>query len=159
LRLLHGALHREERGRGGPGGTRARAARVRDRWRRPGVGHGAHRRHWTYSRRDDHRNRSRALQADAARGHGKARSSAADLQEICGLWTFRANRTRIHVGAHGQGGGTQVGSQVVISVVKRLVLTTAALAAAVVVFTLVELPPRPLALDASWADGTVPGVL
>jgi len=43
--------------------------------------------------------------------------------------------------------------------VKRFVLTAAALAAAVVVFTLVELPPRPLVLDASWADGTVPGVL
>ena len=42
---------------------------------------------------------------------------------------------------------------------KRFLLATAALAAAVVVFTFVELPPRPLALDASWSDGTVPGVL
>jgi hypothetical protein len=43
--------------------------------------------------------------------------------------------------------------------VKRFLLATAALAAAVVVFTLVELPPRPLALDVSWRDGTIPGVL
>jgi predicted metal-dependent phosphoesterase TrpH len=43
--------------------------------------------------------------------------------------------------------------------VKWFLLVTAALAAAVVVFILVELPPRPVALDASWADGTVPGAL
>jgi hypothetical protein len=43
--------------------------------------------------------------------------------------------------------------------VKRFLLATAALAAAVVVFTLAELPRRPIALDASWSDGTVPGVL
>jgi hypothetical protein len=43
--------------------------------------------------------------------------------------------------------------------VKRFVLTTAALAAAVVVFTLVELPPTPVVLETSWADGTIPGVL
>jgi hypothetical protein len=43
--------------------------------------------------------------------------------------------------------------------VKRFLLATAALAAAVAVFTLVELPPKPLALDTSWSDGTIPGVL
>jgi hypothetical protein len=43
--------------------------------------------------------------------------------------------------------------------VKRFLVATAALAAAVVVFTLVELPPRPVALDSSWSDGAIPGVL
>jgi len=43
--------------------------------------------------------------------------------------------------------------------VKRFLLATAALAAAAAVFTLVELPPKPLRLDTSWSDGTVPGVL
>jgi hypothetical protein len=43
--------------------------------------------------------------------------------------------------------------------VKRFLLVTAAVAAAVVVFGVVELPPRPLALDAAWSDGTIPGVL
>jgi hypothetical protein len=43
--------------------------------------------------------------------------------------------------------------------VKRFLLATAALAAAVVVFTVVELPPRPIGLDAAWSDGTIPGVL
>jgi hypothetical protein len=42
---------------------------------------------------------------------------------------------------------------------KRFLLITAALAAAVVVFVLVSLPPTPLSLDTSWSDGTVPGVL
>ena len=42
---------------------------------------------------------------------------------------------------------------------KRFLLATAALAAAVAVFTLAELPPRAVALDASWNDGTIPGVL
>jgi hypothetical protein len=43
--------------------------------------------------------------------------------------------------------------------VKRFLLATAALAAAVAVFTLVELPPRPVALDTSWRDDAIPGVL
>ena len=42
---------------------------------------------------------------------------------------------------------------------RRFVIATAALAAAVVVWTLVELPPRPAVLDSSWSDGTVAGVL
>jgi hypothetical protein len=40
-----------------------------------------------------------------------------------------------------------------------MALATAALVAAVVVFTLVELPSRSLGLESSWSDGTVPGVL
>jgi predicted metal-dependent phosphoesterase TrpH len=40
-----------------------------------------------------------------------------------------------------------------------MALATAALVAAVVVFTLVELPSRSLGLQSSWSDGTVPGVL
>src|SRR5262249_20688186 len=39
-----------------------------------------------------------------------------------------------------------------------MALATAALVAAVVVFTLAELPPRSVALESSWNDGTVPGV-
>lgn len=41
----------------------------------------------------------------------------------------------------------------------RIALATAALVAAVVVFTLVELPSRSLSLESSWSDGTIPGVL
>src|SRR5215471_16108267 len=40
-----------------------------------------------------------------------------------------------------------------------MALATAALVAAVVVFTLAELPSRSVALQSSWNDGTVPGVL
>jgi hypothetical protein len=43
--------------------------------------------------------------------------------------------------------------------VKRFLLATAALVAAVAIWTLVELPPRPVALDSSWSDGTIAGVL
>jgi hypothetical protein len=43
--------------------------------------------------------------------------------------------------------------------VKRVLVTTAALAAAVVVFTLVELPPLPARLGASPAGDSIPGVL
>ena len=42
---------------------------------------------------------------------------------------------------------------------KRFLLATAALAAAVVVFTVVELPPKPIGLDTAWSDGTIRGVL
>jgi hypothetical protein len=41
----------------------------------------------------------------------------------------------------------------------KVALATAALVAAVVVFTFVELPSRSLGLESSWSDGTVPGVL
>src|SRR5215831_254501 len=40
-----------------------------------------------------------------------------------------------------------------------MALATAALVAAVVVFTLAELPSRSVALQSSWSDGTVSGVL
>jgi hypothetical protein len=40
-----------------------------------------------------------------------------------------------------------------------MALATAALVAAVVVFTLVELPSQSFELESSWSDGTVPGVL
>lgn len=40
-----------------------------------------------------------------------------------------------------------------------MALATAALVAAVVVFTVVELPSRSSGLESSWSDGTVPGVL
>jgi hypothetical protein len=43
--------------------------------------------------------------------------------------------------------------------VKRALLTTAALAAAVVVYTGFSLPPRPVSLSHSYDDGTVPGIL
>jgi hypothetical protein len=43
--------------------------------------------------------------------------------------------------------------------VKRALLTTAALAAAVAVYTGVSLPAKPLSLPASFDDGTVPGIL
>ena len=42
---------------------------------------------------------------------------------------------------------------------KRVLLVTAALVAAVAVWTVVSLPPRALALDASWSDGTVAGII
>ena len=42
---------------------------------------------------------------------------------------------------------------------KRVLLVTAALVAAVAVFTPRRSPPRPIALDLSWSDGTIPGVL
>jgi hypothetical protein len=43
--------------------------------------------------------------------------------------------------------------------VKRVLLTTAALAAAVVVYTGFSLPPRPVSLPPAFDDGTVPGIL
>jgi hypothetical protein len=43
--------------------------------------------------------------------------------------------------------------------VKRALLTTAALAAAVAVYTAFSLPPRRLTLSRSFDDGTVPGIL
>jgi hypothetical protein len=43
--------------------------------------------------------------------------------------------------------------------VNRVLLATAAFAAAVAVFTLASLPPRPIALDQSWSDGSIPGLL
>lgn len=42
---------------------------------------------------------------------------------------------------------------------KRVLLATAALVAAVAVFTLISLPPGRTVLDASWNDGSVPGLL
>jgi hypothetical protein len=43
--------------------------------------------------------------------------------------------------------------------VKRVLLATAALVAAVAVFALVSLPPRSVALDTSWSDGSIRGLL
>jgi hypothetical protein len=43
--------------------------------------------------------------------------------------------------------------------VRRVLLATAALAAAGAVFTLVSLPPPRVALDTTWRDGSVPGLL
>jgi hypothetical protein len=43
--------------------------------------------------------------------------------------------------------------------VKRALLTTAALAAAVAVYTGFSLPPRPVSLPPAFDDGTVPGIL
>ena len=66
-----------------------------------------------HSRGAHHRARPRALQADAARHHGRARSAAADLQEDRGLRTLRPNRAGVHLGAHRQSGRAQVGGAVV----------------------------------------------
>jgi hypothetical protein len=43
--------------------------------------------------------------------------------------------------------------------VRRVLLATAALVAAVAVFTVVSLPPARVALDTTWSDGSVPGIL
>ncbi len=106
---LHGALHRQERGGGWRCGARAGAARLRDRRRRSGVGDGAHGRHRADSGREDHRDRSLALQAHAARHHGRARAAAADLQEDRGIRSFRSHRARVLLGADRQGRGAQIG--------------------------------------------------
>ncbi|MEQ1871626.1 MAG: hypothetical protein ABL961_16545, partial [Vicinamibacterales bacterium] len=42
---------------------------------------------------------------------------------------------------------------------KRVLLVTAALVAAVAVWTVVSLPPPTIALEAAWDDGAVPGVI
>lgn len=42
---------------------------------------------------------------------------------------------------------------------KRVLILTAALVAAVAVFTVVSLPPRRLALDVPFDDGTIPGII
>ena len=42
---------------------------------------------------------------------------------------------------------------------KRILLATAALVAAVVVFVLILLPPSPIVLDTSWNDGSIAGLL
>lgn len=42
---------------------------------------------------------------------------------------------------------------------KRVLLATAALAAAVAALTLISLPPKPRALDTSWSDGSISGAL
>ena len=42
---------------------------------------------------------------------------------------------------------------------KRVLLATAALVAAVVVLTFISLPPKARLLDTSWSDGSVPGAL
>ena len=92
-------------------GSRARAARLRDRRRRSGVGDGPHRRHRPDSGREDHRAGARALQADAARDHGGARPAPADLQEDGGVRPLRPHRAGVHLGADRQGRGAQVGRQ------------------------------------------------
>ena len=53
---------------------------------------------------EDHRARARALQADAARHHGRARPAPADLQEDGGVRPLRPHRAGVHLGAHRQGG-------------------------------------------------------
>ena len=50
-----------------------------------------------------------ALQADAARHHGRARPAPADLQEDGGVRPLRPHRAGVHLGAHRQGRGAQVG--------------------------------------------------
>ena len=98
-----------------------------------------------------------ALQADAARHHGRARPAPADLQEDRGVRTLRPHRDRSSTGS----GPTRprrsrrrpACSRAVVSLsrqsVKKLVLVTAALVAAVAVFVGVTLPPRPLPLAAA----------
>ena len=54
---------------------------------------------------EDHRDRPRPLQADAARHHGRARSAPADLQEDGGVRSLRPHRARVHLGADRQGRG------------------------------------------------------
>ena len=68
LGLLHGALRREERRRGGPGRALHGAARLRDRRGRARVRADRHRRHRQGRRREDQRGGAQELQADAASG-------------------------------------------------------------------------------------------
>ena len=103
--LLHGPVHRQERG--GVGHRRAGAgpAGLRHRRGRPGVGHGAHRRHQPSTGRDHHGARSGTLQADATRHHGRAGSAPPDLQEDSRLRAFRPHRAGVHLGANRQSRG------------------------------------------------------
>ncbi len=52
------------------------------------------------SGREDHPDCARALQADAARHHGRTRPAPADLQEDGCVRPFRPHRARVHLGAH-----------------------------------------------------------
>ena len=58
-----------------------------------------------------------ALQADAARHHGRARPAAADLQEDGRVRPLRPHRAGVHLGAHRQGGGAQGGGRGLVSTV------------------------------------------
>ena len=107
LGVLHGALHREERGGGGAGGPGAGAAGVRDRRGGSGVGDGADGRHGPDRGGADHGAGARELQADAARHRRRAEPAAADLQEDGGVRPLRPDRAGIHLGTHRQGRGPQ----------------------------------------------------
>jgi hypothetical protein len=93
LGLLHGALRGEEHRGRRPGGALHRAARVRDRRRRTGVGPRRRARHRDDPGGEDQRHRACALQADAARHHRDAGSPAPDLQEDGGVRPLRTDRT------------------------------------------------------------------
>ena len=54
-----------------------------------------------------------ALQAHAARHHGRARPAPADLQEDGGVRPLRPHRAGVHLGADRQGRGPQVGRRTV----------------------------------------------
>jgi len=87
--LLHGSLYCQERRGRGHRRAGARAAGLRDRRRGSRLGDGAHRGDRPSPRREDHAGRARSFQADAARHHGGARPSPADLQEDRVVRPFR----------------------------------------------------------------------
>ena len=163
LGLLHGPLHREERRRRGTGRPRAGAARLRDRRRRSGVGDGRHRRHRADRGRADHRAGARALQADAARHHARSSTCA-------GRSTRRPRRSATSAAPSRSSPGSgptrlrrcKSAGKLQSTVksdrrVKRVLLITAALVAAVAILhRLSPSRPQPLPLDTSWRDGTDP---
>ena len=106
--LLHGALHREERRRGGSCGSRAGAAGICDRRRRSGVG--------AWCETEGTGTIPEATITELVRANFKltprgivrgAESAPADLQEDGGLRALRPHRAGVHLGAYRQGRGPQ----------------------------------------------------
>ena len=152
IRLLHGALHRQELRGGRLRGEAAGAAGLCHRRGRSGLGDGGDVRNRQIADGEDHRARSRALQAHAEGHHRRSRSAEADLQEDRGVRALRAVRRRLYLGEDrprrraSQGRGTVGESRSSVLTVRklRLILMAAAVLAAAFLFVLLPLPPSAL---------------